>query len=126
MALEHEKIKHLTDVPALIDFFFTEVRYDPASVEKVLKKPDVIEILREAVKAFDGLTGFTAASTEAAAKDVAAKRGVKNAAVYHPVRVSVSGRTQGPSLFHMLEVLGRDRSLQRMHQTIERLSTGTL
>jgi nondiscriminating glutamyl-tRNA synthetase len=38
VALEHEKIKHLTDVPGLIDFFFKDVVYDPASVEKVLKK----------------------------------------------------------------------------------------
>ena len=65
-------------------------------------------------------------NTEEAAKAVAAKRGIKNAAVYHPVRVAVSGRTQGPSLFHMLEVLGRDRSLQRIRQTIEKLSSGAL
>lgn len=126
VALEHEKIKHLTDVPGLIDFFFKDVAYDPASVEKVLKKPDVGDVLKDAVQIFESLPTFTSASTEEAAKAVAAKRGIKNAAVYHPVRVSVSGRTQGPSLFHMLEVLGRDRSLQRMRQTIEKLSAGAL
>ncbi|MBK8871424.1 MAG: glutamate--tRNA ligase [Elusimicrobia bacterium] len=126
VALEHEKIKHLTDVPNLIDFFFKDVVYDPASVEKVLKKPDVPEVLKEAVETFSALPAFTAISTEEAAKAVALKRGIKNAAVYHPVRVSVSGRTQGPSLFHMLEVLGRERSLQRIRQTVEKLTAGTL
>jgi nondiscriminating glutamyl-tRNA synthetase len=126
VTLEHEKIKHLTDVPNLIDFFFKEVVYDPASVEKVLKKPDVVDVLKDAAMTFESLPVFTAASTEEAAKAVALKRGIKNAAIYHPVRVSVSGRTQGPSLFHMLEVLGRDRSLQRIRQTIEKLTTGTL
>lgn len=126
VALEHEKIKHLTDVPGLIDFFFKDVVYDPASVEKVLKKPDVVEVLKGAAQAFEVLPVFNAAATEEAAKAVAAARGIKNAAVYHPVRVSVSGRTQGPSLFHMLEVLGRERSLQRIRQTIEKLSAGAL
>lgn len=126
VALEHEKIKHLTEVPGLIDFFFKEISYDPASVDKVLKKPDVGDILKDALIIFESLPTFTSASTEEAAKAVAAKRGIKNAAVYHPVRVSVSGRTQGPSLFHMLEVLGRDRSLQRIRQTVEKLSAGAL
>lgn len=126
VTLEHEKIKHLTDVPALIDFFFKDVVYDPASVEKVLKKTDVVEVLKEAVQTYERLSLFTAATTEEAAKTVALKRGIKNAAVYHPVRVSVSGRTQGPSLFHMLEVLGRERSLQRIRDTIDKLTAGSL
>ena len=64
VTLEHEKIKHLTDVPNLIDFFFKDVSYDPASVEKVLKKPDVVEVLKEAAQTFEALPVFTAASTE--------------------------------------------------------------
>lgn len=126
LALEHEKVKLLTDVPRLIDFFFKEVEYDPASVEKVLKKDDVTEILKDAVMLFENLHPFTAASTEQASKLLAEKRGVKNAAVFHPIRVSVSGRTQGPSLFHMLEVLGRDRSVRRIQDTLDKLSTAAI
>lgn len=126
VALEHEKIKHLTDVPGLIDFFFTEVVFDPGSVEKVLKKPGVVDVLKAAIQAYQALPSFTAASTEEATKAVALKLGIKNAAVFHPVRVAVSGRTQGPSLFHMLEVLGRERSLQRVQNTIDKLGASAL
>ncbi len=126
LALEHEKVKLLTDVPRLIDFFFKAVEYDPASVEKVLKKDDVTDILKDAVMLFENLHPFTAASTELACKLLAEKRGVKNAAVFHPIRVSVSGRTQGPSLFHMLEVLGRDRSVRRIQDTLDKLSTAAI
>lgn len=127
VALEHEKVKLLTDVPRLIDFFFkAEVEYDPASVEKVLKKPEVPGLLTEAAAIYGGLPAFTAAATEEAAKGLAARRGIKNAAVFHPVRVSVSGRTQGPSLFHMLEVLGREKSVERIRRTVEKLEGGIL
>lgn len=127
VSLEHEKVKLLTDVPRLIDFFFkSEPEYDPASVEKVLRKPDVVPLLKDAVEVYGELAVFTAQSTEEAAKALAVKRGIKNAAVFHPVRVSVSGRTQGPSLFHMLEVLGQARSVERIKSTISKLEAGSL
>jgi nondiscriminating glutamyl-tRNA synthetase len=126
LALEHEKVKLLTDVPKLINFFFTEVQYDPAAVEKVLKRADVPDLLKEIAAVFGSLEPFTAASTEEACKALAAKRGIKNAAVFHPVRVAVSGRTQGPSLFHMLEVMGRAEVIRRIGLTVDKLSAAAL
>ena len=32
----------------------------------------------------------------------------------HPIRVAVSGRMEGPGLFEMLELLGRDRTVARL------------
>jgi glutamyl-tRNA synthetase len=119
VALEREKFKLLTDVPGRIDLFFTDLVYDAESVEKTLKKPDVAAVLEDALKALEALDPFTAASTEETCKAVAAKRGVKNAVVYHPVRVAVSGRTQGPSLFHMLELLGKPACLDRLRRTLK-------
>jgi glutamyl/glutaminyl-tRNA synthetase len=67
---------------------------------------------------FKNLPEFTAASTEAACRDYAAKNNLKNGQVFHPVRVSVSGRTKGPSLFHMLEVMGKEMVLDRISKSI--------
>jgi glutamyl-tRNA synthetase len=113
--LEHEKFKLLTDVPRLIDFIFKDVEFDPASVEKVLKKPEAPRVLEAAETAFRALGGFTAASTETACRSVAAALGLKNAGVFHPVRVATSGRTQGPSLFHYLEILGKEAVIKRLN-----------
>jgi glutamyl/glutaminyl-tRNA synthetase len=52
-------------------------------------------------------------------------RGVKTAALVHPCRVSVSGRPVGPSLYHMLEVMGRDRVLSRIDRTLAAIRSGT-
>jgi len=122
IALEQEKIKLLTDVPKRIDIFLKEVPYDPEAVEKFLRKPDVPALLEESIKAFEALDSFSAAATEEACKALAVRRGIKNGAVFHPVRVSVSGRTQGPSLFHMLELLGKGKSIDRIRKTIAFLS----
>lgn len=47
-------------------------------------------------------------------KALAKDKGVKNGAIFHPLRVSVSGRTEGPSLWHMVEFLGKTRALERI------------
>ncbi len=126
VALEQEKFKLLTDVPDRIKIFFTDVEYDAESVEKTLKKPDVIDILKDVIYEFEPINIFNAEFTERACKEAAKKRDVKNGAIYHPVRVSVSGRTQGPSLFHMLEILGKEKVLSRINSTIEKLTQGLL
>jgi len=113
--LEQEKLVVLSDAPGLIDFFLTEdVKFDAESVEKVLKKEGALDVVRELTDIFAAFPSLTTENTEKACRDFAVARGIKTGQVFHPVRVAVSGRTKGPSLFHMLEVLGKDRVLKRM------------
>jgi glutamyl-tRNA synthetase len=65
---------------------------------------------------------FDAATLEAKLKELAASLGVKPAEFIHPARVAVSGRSVGPSLYHMLEVLGKARTLARFQSTRERFA----
>ena len=117
--LEHEKIKLLADIPHLVDFLLKdEVIYEPEAVEKVLKKPGASAVVLDLADRFAKLEPFTAQATEKACRDYAVEKGLKTSLVFHPVRVSVSGRTQGPSLFHMLEVLGKDKVLERMKKAL--------
>ena len=39
--------------------------------------------------------------------------GVKAGELVHPARVAVSGRSVGPGLYEIFEVLGRERTLAR-------------
>ena len=41
----------------------------------------------------------------------------------HPVRVAVSGRGEGIGLFEMLELLGRDKTSERLRRAAETLAT---
>ena len=40
--------------------------------------------------------------------------------IAQPVRVALTGRTASPGLFEVMEVLGRDRTLLRLRQGLER------
>lgn len=118
LALEQEKLVLLSEAPGLIDFFLKEdYTLDPQSVNDVLRKEGAMDVLAGIAQEFEKLPDFTAASTEACCRAYAKTKGIKNGQVFHPVRVAVSGRTKGPSLFHMLEVMGRERVLKRLRRT---------
>jgi glutamyl-tRNA synthetase len=117
VALEREKIKLLSDIPKLTDFLLWDTyEYRAEAVDKVLKAEGAADILKELAKRLEALTGFDSASIETLCKTLAKERGVKNGATFHPLRVAVSGRTEGPSLFHMVEYLGKERTLQRIQK----------
>jgi glutamyl-tRNA synthetase len=52
-------------------------------------------------------------------KGTAAKLGVKVGAVVHPTRLAVTGSNAGPSLYHLLEILGQARVLARIDAALE-------
>jgi glutamyl-tRNA synthetase len=121
LALEKMKVTHFTEVPDRVSFFFTEnYAFDPAAVDKALRKPGALERLAQLAEAYAVLEVFDAATLESKLKELAVTLGVKPAEFIHPARVAVSGRSVGPSLYHMLEVLGKERVIARMHRTCER------
>ena len=118
-----EKIKLFRDIPEWINYFFTEeYPYDPESVEKTLKKPGVLDRLRHLGERYQALEDWSAQGLEAGLKELAVALGCKTGDLIHPTRVAVSGKTVGPSLYHMLEVMGRDRVMNRIKYTLERFA----
>jgi glutamyl/glutaminyl-tRNA synthetase len=47
-------------------------------------------------------------------KNTAANLGVKVGAIVHPTRLAVTGSNVGPSLYHLLEVLGKEKVIARI------------
>ncbi|MBI3298991.1 MAG: glutamate--tRNA ligase [Elusimicrobia bacterium] len=114
VALEREKVKLLSEVPALVDFFFKEVEYQPKAVEKVLKKEGAGKVLEGLGVALAGLEDFREKPLEERIRRFCDENGLKPGQVFHPIRVAVSGRTEGPTLFGMIELLGKAEVLKRL------------
>jgi len=116
LAIVKEKIKLGRELPEWMAYFFTEdFPYDEPAVKKVFTPEGLANIgkLRERLNQIDA-ANFTAAGLETEFKTLAAATGQKVGALIHPARLAVSGRPVGPSLYHLLEVLGRDRVLSRL------------
>jgi glutamyl-tRNA synthetase len=99
-------------------FFVEDYPIEPEAKTKHLETPAAKEILPRLHDAFSAVNSFDAATLEATLKECATSLNVKTAALVHPCRVAVSGRTVGPSLYGMLEVLGRERVLARLRRAV--------
>ncbi len=118
--MEHDKFHLLTDIPKRLDFFFRDVEYDEKSTNKVLKKEGVDAILEAIEPVLAGLNEWTEPKLEETIRAFAVEKDLKMGKVFHPIRVSVSGRTDGPTLFGMLEFLGKDRVIARIQDARKR------
>lgn len=117
--LEKEKIKLLTDIPKLIDFLNDNYIYEPNSVQKNLHKGGVKEVLKKIKQHLLNLPDFSSKKIEELFRNFAKENNLKTADVFHPVRVAVSGRDYGPGLFEMLELIGKDKVIQRIERTLK-------
>ena len=52
---------------------------------------------------------------------VAKELGVKMGVLVHPTRLACCGKPAGPSLYHLIAILGKQRTLERMDRALERI-----
>lgn len=118
LAIVKEKIKLGRELPEWMGYFFREdFDFDPAAMKKVFTPEGLANLakLNERLQGVDEKC-FTATDLENEFKALAAATGQKVGAFIHPARLAVSGRSVGPSLYHLLEVLGKTRVLSRMER----------
>lgn len=112
------KPKMFSELPSMCAFYFREVtEYEPTAASKdfVPENRPRLEALR---RKFAALTPFDAAQLEICLKETALELGVKPGVLIHPTRLACTGQTTGPSLYHLIEVLGRDRVLTRLDRAL--------
>lgn len=112
------KIKIFSELPAYGGFYFRdEIAYEPEAAKKEFvpgNKPR-LEKLRDA---FANANPFNAATLEVALKTTATELGVKAGVLIHPTRLAATGNPHGPSLYHLLEVLGKGKTLARIEKAL--------
>ena len=113
------RTKFLGDMPGNCRYFFTEdYEFDPKAVEKRLAKEGVKELLLDLVERFSKVGDWKCETLEGVVKELSQGNGM--GPWVHPIRVAVSGRTEGPGLFEMLQLLGKERTLDRLRAAAEK------
>ncbi|MFA6527896.1 MAG: hypothetical protein WCT20_05740, partial [Candidatus Babeliales bacterium] len=99
-------------------YFFTEP--DKAAVTQAvspLAEP-VIAALRQLADAYDNCTTFDAGTAEQRLRKTAEATTLGAGKLIHPLRFILTGMPQGPSLFHLIEVLGKEVVVKRMKKVL--------
>jgi glutamyl-tRNA synthetase len=121
--LVRERIKLLRDVLSVADFFFVKELPPYESAELIPQKGDIAQAATVLEKARDVLAqaDFTRQKLEESLRAAAQQAGMKAGPFFSPIRVAVTGKKNAPPLFETLEVLGRDTTLARIEQAIQKI-----
>ncbi len=121
--LIQERMKLLRDAATVADFFFAAELAPYDSAELIPQKGDAAMALKVLRRACEVLAAaeFAHEGLETALRAAAKETGVKAGQMFQPIRVAVCGRKVAPPLFETLHVLGRETSLKRIDQAIEKL-----
>ncbi|MDK2991257.1 MAG: nondiscriminating glutamyl-tRNA synthetase [Clostridiales bacterium] len=120
VAAVRERTRTLVELADACSYFLTnDFEFDAAGVKKHFLKEGVAELLEKGRSALQSVDKFDAASTEAAYRSLIDELGIKGSDIIHPTRLAISGRTVGPGLFDIMELLGKERTLDRMARAIE-------
>lgn len=120
------RARRLTDFAEHGRYFFDDgFEYDAAAARKHLAAPDLESHIAALRDAFERVENWRASDIEASLRRVAETRGTKAATLIHPTRIATSGAAVGPSLFDLVAVLGRDRTVERLRRLENYLAART-
>ncbi len=124
LVLLQERVRKLTDYPEAARYFFTtDFDYDERGVRKHFKSAQIVETMKSLRERFACAKELSLETIETTIRGLAEELGIRAGKVIHPTRLACTGRTVGPSLFHLLEVLGKERVLEKLDNAIEFLKS---
>lgn len=118
--LMKERASFLQDIYTNGRYFFEAPDTYDAKMVKKKWKADTPQIVAELSERF-AATSFTAEALETAFKAYINEKEIGFGAGLLPLRLAITGVGGGPSLFAIMEVLGKDESLRRLAVGVERI-----
>jgi glutamyl-tRNA synthetase len=117
VSLVKERANFITDFWELSNYFFeAPTSYD----EKALKnwKEDTPELLKQVIEQLEKTDDFTSLSIETYLKNWMTNNEIGMGKVMQPLRLSLVGALQGPHLFDIIELIGKEETIVRIKNAI--------
>lgn len=124
VVLVKERAKTLVEMVEWVRPYFGQtVTFDEEAAKKFLTSA-IGPALSKLIARFEPFPSFSRPEWENSFKQLVQEEGMKMGQLAQPVRVALTGRTASPGLFEVMEVLGRDRTLFRLRNGLERATRG--
>jgi nondiscriminating glutamyl-tRNA synthetase len=118
VGLLQEKMSFGAEIVELSEMFFKDEAEYEVDAKEVLSAETVPEVLKAFSEELEGLQAFKADEIKAAMKAVQKSTGQKGKNLFMPIRAAVSGQTHGPDLPQTIELLGKEKVLERIQKII--------
>jgi nondiscriminating glutamyl-tRNA synthetase len=104
----------LADIPTELEPFLEDhVRFDDAA-RAALAMPQATELCSALARELENVAEWNAESIKSTVQALGERFGLKGRALFQPVRAGLTGRTHGPELPALAELMGKSRCLSRL------------
>ena len=119
ISLIKERAVFVADFWELSNFFFeAPSTFDEKAVAKNWKE-DTSSIMEQLLNVIINIDDFSSQNTEAVIKDWITKNEIGFGKVMQPLRLSLVGEMKGPHLFDIMQIIGKQETIQRIETAIK-------
>ncbi|MDX1327026.1 MAG: glutamate--tRNA ligase family protein, partial [Arenibacter sp.] len=117
-----ERATFINDFWELSDYFFVApTSYNEKAVKKQWKEATA-EIMEQLLVQLENISEFTAENVETKVKEWIGEQGLGFGKVMPPLRLITVGDMKGPDMFHILALIGKEDSVNRIKNAIAKLA----
>ena len=120
--LFRERVTFIHEIPSLATYMFS----DPNEFDEEYKlkywKENTGELISELKTDLSNLNNFDHAIVHDEVMKFVESKGIKLKDIIHPIRLIITGRSQGAGMFENMEVLGKDVCLKRFESFINKIN----
>ncbi len=121
LATLRERARTLVELAEAARFYVTDaVEMTPKAAAQLT--PEVAPALDELIERLGRIDAWDARNIEASFHETIAHHGIALGKLAQPVRAAVTGSTASPGIYEVLDVLGRERTLARLHAARARIA----
>ncbi len=115
-----EKLKTLCEIVEYTDFFFkTPATYEERPTQKHWRAEGALERMEAILRVFEEASACDHDTLKAAYERLVAESGQPLGTFVHPTRLALTGKSVGPGLFELAELLGKEECIARIRRAIE-------
>ncbi len=118
-----ERSKTLIELAHSLRYYIADdIEYNEKAKGKFLNDKYLLNLV-EIRKSLERLDNFTAPEIEKVFMAAGEKLNTKLGNIAQPVRVAVTGGTESPGIFEVLEIIGKGKTLQRLEKAIQAIGS---
>lgn len=117
-----ERATFVSDFWELGSFYFiTPTEYEEKALKKVMKS-ETAEILHKLMEVLGSIEEFTPENLQNQIKNWISDEGIGFGKVMQPLRLAMVGALQGPDLFHIIGMVGKEETQKRIRKLIDAIN----
>ena len=121
-----ERVVFVHQIPTFAPYMFGEINEYEAEYMAKHWKENTTELVKSLFEIYKQTDDFSHSNLSAVTKQYVESLGMKLGVIIHPLRLMITGKSVGAGMFETMEVLGKEKSLQRITDFLNKKENGVL